>query len=195
MDLRDAMVALGEIRLPAGRVSLRKLTEADAPALYDLFSHPEVMRYWSRPAMTDPTQAEQLLSEVRADYQSGESLPLGIERNGDRVLVGNCTLFHFHAASRRAEVGYALRRAYWGFGYMHEALQALVRYAFDQLVLNRLEADIDPRNTSSARSLERLGFLKEGHLRQRWIVNSEVSDTGFYGLLRSDWLDARRTAS
>jgi hypothetical protein len=38
------MVALGEISLPAGRVRLRKLTEADAPALYDLFSHPEVMR-------------------------------------------------------------------------------------------------------------------------------------------------------
>src|SRR5260221_531021 len=56
--------------------------------------------------------------------------------------------------------------------------------------LNRLEADIDPRNVASARSLERFGFKKEGHLRERWIVAGEVSDTGFYGLLQSDW---RRT--
>lgn len=144
--------------------------------------------------MTDPAQADRLLTKVLADYQSGESLPLGIERKGDEVLVGNCTLFHFHEASRRAEIGYALRRPYWGLGYMHEALQSLLSYAFDDLGFNRLEADIDPRNTSSARTLERLGFLKEGHLRQRWIVNGEVSDTGFYGLLRGDWLNATRAA-
>ena len=190
--LRDTVVAVDEINLPAGRVSLRRLTAADAPALYEIFSHPEVMRYWSRPAMTDLNQADQLLTEVLADYQSGNSLPLGIERNGDKLLVGNCTLFHFHEASRRAEIGYALGRPHWGLGLMHEALQALLGYAFDHLALNRLEADIDPRNTLSARSLERLGFLKEGHLRQRWIVNSEVSDTWLYGLLRDDWFDAGR---
>jgi RimJ/RimL family protein N-acetyltransferase len=77
-------------------------------------------------------------------------------------------------------------------GYMHEALQTLLAYAFERLHLNRLEADIDPRNTSSARSLGRLGFVQEGHLRQRWIVDGEVSDTGFYGLLRDDWLRSGR---
>lgn len=191
---RDAMIVPREMSLAARRVTLRKLTEDDAPALYALFSHPEVMRYWSRSAMVDPAQADQLIDQVLADYQSGESLPLGIERKSDQALVGNCALFNFHEASRRAEIGYALGRPYWGLGYMHEALQALLSYAFDQLALNRLEADIDPSNTSSARSLERLGFIKEGHLRQRWIVNGEVSDTGFYGLLRSDWLTSRRAA-
>ena len=70
---------------------------------------------------------------------------------------------------------------------MHEALSALVDYAFKTLGLNRLEADIDPRNHASARTLERLGFQKEGHLRERWIVSGEISDTWWYGLLRRDW--------
>jgi RimJ/RimL family protein N-acetyltransferase len=70
---------------------------------------------------------------------------------------------------------------------MHEALQGLVGYAFQTVALNRLEADIDPRNTASARTLERLGFQKEGHLRERWIVNEEISDTDLYGLLHRDW--------
>jgi RimJ/RimL family protein N-acetyltransferase len=70
---------------------------------------------------------------------------------------------------------------------MHEALQALLSYAFQTLDLNRLEADIDPRNHASARTLERLGFQKEGHLRERWIVDGEISDTWLYGLLRREW--------
>jgi RimJ/RimL family protein N-acetyltransferase len=98
-----------------------------------------------------------------------------------------CSLFHFHIPSRRAEVGYALGRPYWGSGYITEALQALLDYAFQTLDLNRLEADIDPRNLASARTLERLGFQKEGHLRERWIVNGEISDTWIYGLLRREW--------
>ena len=70
---------------------------------------------------------------------------------------------------------------------MQQALQGLLGYAFQTLDLNRLEADIDPRNLASAKTLERLGFQKEGHLRERWIVNDEVSDTALYGLLRREW--------
>jgi RimJ/RimL family protein N-acetyltransferase len=181
------MIAPRDLVLAADRVSLRKLAESDTAALFAMFSHPEVMRYWSRPAMSEMAQAEALLQQIRADYETGASLPLAIERSSDQAFIGNCTLHHFHEASRRAEIGYALARPFWGQGYMHEALQTLRAYAFERLDLNRLEADIDPRNAASARSLERLGFRKEGHLRERWIVNGEVSDTGFYGLLRSEW--------
>ena len=52
-----------------------------------------------------------------------------------------------------------------------------------------VEADIDPGNRASARTLERLGFRREGLLRERWIVNGEISDSALYGLLRRDWYD------
>jgi RimJ/RimL family protein N-acetyltransferase len=181
------MIAPRELILLAERVRLRKLAQSDTAALFGMFSHPEVMRYWSRPAMTEMAQAELLVQQVLADYETGDSLPLAIERSDDSVFIGNCTLHHFHETSRRAEIGYALARLFWGQGYMHEALKTLVTYAFEGLGLNRLEADIDPRNAPSARSLERLGFRKEGYLRQRWIVNGEISDTGLYGLLCSEW--------
>jgi ribosomal-protein-alanine N-acetyltransferase len=181
------MTSLTSILLSTERLTLRFLTEADLPTVYDIFSHPEVMRYWSYPPWTDRSQAQQWLIHVQEGYRTGEAFQLGIERRADHVLVGTCTLFQFHIASRRAEIGYALGRPYWGSGYMHEALQALVHHAFQTLDLNRLEADIDPRNKASARTLERLGFQKEGHLRERWIVNDEISDTDLYGLLRREW--------
>ena len=171
------------------RLTLRFLSEADVPALYDMFSNPEVMRYWSRPLWTDRSQAQAMLVSTQEGYRTGSALQLGMERNADRILMGLCNLHYFDIPSRRAEIGYLLGRPYWGSGYMHEALQALLQYAFETLNLNRLEADIDPRNQASARTLERLGFQKEGHLRERWIVNDEISDTWIYGLLRREWIE------
>ena len=175
--------------LQTDRLRLRFLDEADLPALFTIFSHPEVMRYWNFPPWTDLEQARQMLNNTLEAYQDGSGLRLGIERKADRVLLGACSLFQFHETSRRAEIGYLLGRPYWGSGYMHEALPALLCYAFETLNLNRLEADIDPRNLASAKTLERLGFKLEGVLRERWIVGEDVTDTWLYGLLRREWLD------
>ena len=89
-------------------------------------------------------------------------------------------------AAQRAEIGFGLQSAYWGKGYMSEAARAVVDCGFDVLRLHRIEADIDPRNRASARVLEKLGFVREGLLRERWIVDGEISDSAIYGLLRTD---------
>ena len=177
------------IQLNSERLVLRRLVEPDLLALFGIFSNAEVMRYWSSPPMTDISDAAQMLLNIQEGYRNGNVLQLGIERKTDQALIGTCTLHNLHLKSCRAEIGYALGRTYWRQGYMREALTVLIDYAFESLELNRLEADIDPRNTASEKLLERLGFLKEGYLRQRWIVNGEVSDSVFYGLLRSDWLN------
>ncbi len=170
------------------RLRLRWIVEGDAPALYEMYADPAVARYLSRPAFTDFEQAKKLVRTANECYASGESVNFAIERKGDGQVLGTAMLFRFHRESRRAEIGYSMARAYWGQGYMHEALFALIAYAFGPLDLNRIEADIDPRNASSAKSLERLGFVKEGILRERWIVAGEVSDTAYYGLIKSDQL-------
>ncbi|MED5621274.1 GNAT family N-acetyltransferase [Ideonella sp. BN130291] len=169
------------------RLTLRWLGAADAPALFTIFSDPEVMRYWSTPPVADMAQVERTLAAVQIAYADGSSMRLGIVRSEDEALVGTCTVFDVQAGNRRAEIGYALGRAHWGRGYMHEALEAFVDHLFGPLGLNRLEADIDPRNTASARTLQRLGFQQEGFLRERWIVNGQVSDSALYGLLQRDW--------
>ena len=188
------MIPFDIVTLPTERLTLRLLTDSDTQALFEIFSHPEVMRFWSSPPLTDLIQVQQMLASFYEDYSTRNALHLGIERQAGNVLMGACTLYHFHFKSRRAELGYALGRPFWGSGYIHEALEAFITYAFETLDLNRLEADIDPRNLASAKTLERLGFQQEGLLRERWIVNGEVSDTGFYGLLRRDWLELHSDA-
>ena len=170
------------------RLRLRPLRQADAAAVLALHADPEAMRYWSTPPWDDLAVAEAMIQRDLDGMPAGDHIRLALERSRDGRLVGLCSLFAFHLTCRRAEIGYMLARDCWGQGLMHEALCALLDYGFGVLDLNRVEADIDPRNTGSERTLRRLGFQLEGTLRERWIVDGEVSDTGLYGLLRRDWL-------
>ena len=169
--------------LESPRARLRPLGPSDVPALFAIFSDPETMRYWSSPAMLDPTEAEALLRDIQAQGETGTLFQWGIARREDDLVIGTCTLHRIDRTHRRAELGYALRRDQWGRGLAHEVLIALLDHAFDTLNLHRLEADIDPRNAASIRSVERLGFRLEGHLRERYRVNGEIQDALIYGLL------------
>ena len=181
------MTPFHEVRLDTPRLHLRPLVADDAEALLRLFGDAGVARYLSRPAWTSIEQAQASIARDLDGLPKGEFLRLGVLLQGQGRVIATVSLFDFVPQCRRAEMGYALAADCQRQGFMHEALSALVDFAFTTLDLNRIEADIDPRNTASARSLERLGFEREGLLRERWIVAGEVSDTAFYGLIRRDW--------
>jgi len=176
-----------QVTLRTGRLMLRPLREGDADALYTIFSDPRVMRYWSTTPWEAIEIAHDMIARDAEALAAGEHLRLGIERTSDGRLVGTCSIHNLVPTSRRAELGYALAADAWGDAIMNEALTALLDWAFSSLDLNRLEADVDPRNEPSVRCLERLGFRREGHLRERWVVAGEVSDSWLYGLLRREW--------
>ena len=170
------------------RVVLRWISEDDIDSLYEIFSNPQVMRYWSTAQLPDREAAADLQREIADGNESNTMLKWGLALRDSNTVIGTTTLFNLNLDNGRAELGYAMGRAYWGKGYMNEALQALVSHAFDVMELRRLEADVDPRNAASIRTLERLGFQREGFLRERWHVNGEIQDALFYGLLRREWL-------
>lgn len=169
------------------RLVLRPLGPADADAVFRMFSDPQVMRYWSHVPYTDPAEARDYIERSRTLPEDESFIQWCVARAEDDSMIGTCTLFRIEPAHRRAEIGYGLTREAWGQGYMTEALEAAIGYAFESLGLHRLEADVDPRNGASLRLLERLGFRREGTMRERWRVGGEVSDTAFFGLLAPEW--------
>jgi ribosomal-protein-alanine N-acetyltransferase len=188
------MPSFDQTTLHTPRLLLRPLRESDAAALFAIFSDSRVTRYLSRPPWSTIEKAFELIVKDQEALAGGKYARFGIERMDGGELIGECSLFNLVEQSRRAEIGYVLAPGAWGQGYMAEALISLLRFGFSQLGLNRVEADIDPRNGASARSLERLGFKNEGHLRERWIVAGEVSDTDLYGLLLTDWQSGKHAA-
>lgn len=179
--------------LRTARLALRPFSDADAADLLGIFGDPEVVRYWSTGAWTGIAQAEAMIAEARQTYRDGGLYRYAIALRETDRLIGVCNLRGFFDQNRRCELGYALARDHWGQGYAGEALEALLGHAFHVLDLNRIEADIDPRNEASARLLEKLGFRREGYMPERWIVHGEKADTAFYGLLRRYW-DERGTS-
>jgi len=184
------VTSIGGDKLPTllgSRVSLRWLEDRDAGDLFAIFSDSEVMRYWSWTPWTDRAAAVELIEGSRQQFAAGTLYQWGVTLRDADAVIGTCTLADIHAQNRRAEIGFILRRDHWGRGLMFDATRTLLGFAFDQLNMHRIEADVDPRNTASIRLLKRLGFVREGYLRERWLVGDEVNDTEFYGLLRREW--------
>ena len=122
--------------LDAGRVQLRWLTNSDIPALLSVFGDPEVTRYWGFARLPDLAAAA-LLAEIHKEFRSGNLFQWGVEIP-DGQLAGTCTLADIDLANRRAELGFALGRAFWGRGYVAAALPALLKFAFGGLGLHRV---------------------------------------------------------
>ena len=173
--------------IPSKRLVLRQLRLEDVDSLYAVFADPRVMQYWSRLPMTGRQEALDLFHSIEKGRLAQEFYQWGIARQADDVVIGTCTLFRIDQNNRRAELGYAIGSAYWKQGLMNEALQELLKFAFGTLNLHRLEADVDPRNAASISSLQRLGFQKEGYLRERWLVGGDIQDALFFGLLHHEW--------
>jgi RimJ/RimL family protein N-acetyltransferase len=182
-----ARVSLPAPTLHTARLRLRPVTRADADALFALHSNAYVLRYWDAPPWTDPARAERFVAASRQMAEEGSGARLAIDRASDGAFIGWCALSRWNPDFRSASLGYCLSDAAWGHGYATEAARALLDWAFATLDLNRVQAETDTRNAASARVLEKLGFVREGTLREDCIVNGDVSDSWVYGLLRRQW--------
>jgi GNAT superfamily N-acetyltransferase len=112
---------------------------------------------------------------------------LAIERLIDDAFIGWCAVARFNPDYRSASMGYCLDEAAWGHGYATEAGRALLQWALDTLDLNRVQAEADTRSAASARVLQKLGFVREGTLREDFIVGRRGVGLVVYGLLRRQW--------
>ncbi len=173
--------------IETARLKLRPFTGEDAAAQFAIFADPAVVKYWSSETWTAMKQADDWIARVLQCYQDQSEVRFAIEVSETGAMIGNVNMHKFFDQNRRCELGYALASSHWGHGYAAEALEAALDYGFRVLDLNRVEADIDPANTASARLLEKLGFRKEGYMPERWFVHGQMADTVFYGLLRRYW--------
>jgi RimJ/RimL family protein N-acetyltransferase len=185
MSLPTPMLATPTLH--TARLRLRPFTGTDADALYALHSDAHVLRYWDSPPWTERARAERFIAACRQLAEDGAGARLAMDRGCDGSFLGWCSLTRWNPDYRSATLGYCLAEAAWGHGYATEAARAVLQWAFGTLDLNRVQAEADTRNAASARVLEKLGFVREGTLREDCVVNGEVSDSWVYGLLRREW--------
>lgn len=183
-------MALPTPTLRTARLRLRPFAGADADDLFALQSDARVLRYWDAPPWTDRARADQFIAACEQMAAEGTGARVVMEHGATGSFLGWCGLTRHHPVHRSASLGYCLAESAWGQGYTTEAAAALLGWAFATLDLNRVQAEVDTRNPASARVLEKLGFVREGTLREDCVVAGDVSDSWVYGLLRREWSPA-----
>ena len=174
-------------QLQTGDLLLRELRPEDAGHIFRVFSDPEVTRHYDLDTFLEPSQAEDLVERFRQRYRRQVGLRWAIAPREDAdVVLGTCGFNIWIPSSRRALLGYDLGRRYWRRGIMTDALGAVLRFGFETMQLNRVEALVFLDNAASHGLLEKLGFRREGVLREYEHLKGRFIDMAMYSLLRSD---------
>jgi len=175
--------------LKAGRgLELRPLRLADARAVFEQVDANRLrLRRWL-PWLDEnrsPADSRAYILRMRAQARTGLGLSYGLWWKGR--LVGVAGFNWIDTANHSAAIGYWLAREAEGHGLMTAAVSALLRHGFRRLDLNRIEIRAGIRNLRSRAIPERLGFRREGTLRQAEWVNGRYVDHAVYGLLAEEW--------
>jgi [ribosomal protein S5]-alanine N-acetyltransferase len=183
-----------QVQVPAldtARLRLRCLMIADAPAAHQAYGDPEAMRYWDMLPSIDLEETERRLARsLSVDPQWHATWAVLARPDGqvaDDQFIG---MINYHARqpwNRRLALGWILIPRFQGRGYMQEAVGAVLAHCFAALNTHRIEAEIEPENVRSARLAQRLGFQREGLLRDRLFVGDRPRTPLMYSLLRSEW--------
>lgn len=169
------------------RLRLRPVTKEDADDLYLYLSDPDVMKYMGLQPYESAESVQEEIDWYASIYEKGTGIRWGITMNGDDRVIGSCGFLNYQSKHHRAEVGFELHKAQWGKGIAAEALQAVLKYGFEQFQLERIEALIELANTPSQKLVEKQGFLREGLLRHYEYTCGKFDDLYMYSILRSDF--------
>lgn len=153
------------------RLTLRAITDDDAAQLFAIHSDPRWMAWWGADPPTDVAQTRSLI-ETWAEWRRmpNPGVRWGLQKKADGQLIGSCGLFKWNRQWDSCSTSYELASWSADNGYMTEAMTAVLEWGWEHMSLHRIEALVHPSNTSSRDLLGRLGFEREGHLRQaaRW---------------------------
>jgi ribosomal-protein-alanine N-acetyltransferase len=172
--------------LETKRLRLRQLEPDDAVAVFRIFADEEVTRFHDLETFTEVEQAGRLIARQVDRLEQTSGVRWGLARKTDDVVIGTCG-YVFNEAHASAGLGYELGRSYWRQGYMSEALRAVIRFSFERLELNRIQALVMPGNKASAGLLQSLGFQNEGLLREYAFFKDRFQDLYCFSLLRGEY--------
>jgi ribosomal-protein-alanine N-acetyltransferase len=151
-----------------------------------LFSDKEVIRFTDNDLLQYPEEAGIWICNLENEFKSGYSIFWGLQLKNQSNLIGIIGLLHIDRKHFFASIKVILLKRHWNKGLMTEATHEVVRFGFDGLGLNRIEAQIFVEHKNSIRMFEKTGFIKEGILRQNFLIEGKYENSFIYSILKSD---------
>ena len=168
------------------RLILRATTLDDAAAIFDYASDPIATEVMTFPRHESIQDSINFIEHNSVCFDKRERLAFAIALKESDELIGTCDYHHIRFEHHRTEIGYIMRRSFWGKGYMTETVRELIRFAFEEMEMHRVEALCNIVNERSARVMERCGMTHEGTFRHNEIRRGQFVTTKAYAILRPE---------
>jgi RimJ/RimL family protein N-acetyltransferase len=171
--------------LPVGRIALRKMSSRDSFALGLVLRDRRATRFL--PPRVRRETGPQFVSRVLKEQRRGDGIGFAIRLPKTRETIGQVRLMDWSRPDRRAEVGIWIGREFWGRGFGTDALRLACQYGFRSMRLHRISAAVVVGNDRSDRMLRKVGFRKEGLLREAARAGRGWTDVCVYGITAEEF--------
>ncbi|WP_339254101.1 GNAT family N-acetyltransferase [Sporosarcina sp. FSL W8-0480] len=170
--------------LETDRLLLRELTNEDAEGVFACFSNDDVTRFYGQETLKSIEEAKKIVDFFSKSYIEKRGIRWGIERKETKGIIGTIGFNNWLSKHKRAEIGYEIHPDHWKKGYTSEAVSEVLSYGFDVMGLTRIGAVVFIENEASNKLLEKVGFQKEGVLRNYMYQDGKAYNTNVYSLIK-----------
>lgn len=178
---------LGNPLLATNRLILRKFTVEDAMDVFEYAREPEVARYVTWDAHKSIGDSINFINWTLDRYDSDEAGEWAIEYRETGRIIGGMGFVQIDTVNSCGAIGYVLSKEYWGKGLMTEAVKRLIRFGFEEMGLNRIEAVHIPENVASGKVMQKAGMFYEGLLKQKMYAKGRYWDVKQYAAVKDEW--------
>lgn len=165
--------------LQTERLVLRKITQNDASVVLAGYSEKRVNQFMSV-SYHDIDEVQVQLDWYNSLLADESGIWWGICLKEDGQMIGNGGFHKWEHQHRKAELGYWVLPEYQGRGLAAEAINAMTKYGFGDMLLHRIEAEVDTENGRSSRILGKMGFTLEGIKKECEYINGRFIDLEFW---------------
>lgn len=168
------------------RLTIRDFTESDFQEIHDLVKEPEIYKYqhWGPNTEEDTLHFINMCISQQSEVPR-KSFEMAITMTDTGQLLGAIGIRV--SSYNKSDIGYWVRRDFWGKGIASEATNGLLEFGFNTLGLNKITATASPENLGSLRVLEKVGMVKEGYLKEDMLVRGEYRDSVLMAILERDF--------
>lgn len=173
--------------LKTERLIMRRLSLLDVNEIFEIRSDPEINKYLNRQQCTSINEPRDFIVRINDGINKNEWIYWAIELNQLTKPIGTICLWNFSEDQTIADIGFELMINYQGYGFMQEAVECVIDYAFNHLKLNSVEGEVDPENMKSIKLMKKNKFVRKTDFKIFGSNDSEKVNTIIYSLTNTKY--------